>query len=139
MSRTINNAALILFFAMSLTFADSTYVSILKQTQASYERQRSNRDSVYNKKVFHYEITPILLALDVFEKNNLPSLANGRIVYFDKYGGIIWTNSVADSLVKTNDSAFIIVKSWMLRDKVDTTFNVLWFKRSSNNSWYRNR
>lgn len=135
MSKTINNVTLIICLVMSsLTFADSTHVSILKQTQSFYERQQSAYDSIYNKKVFHYEITPILCALDGLPLEKLPSLADGRIISFNKFGGIIWTNSTADSLIKTNDSAFIVVKSWLL-SKADTTFNVLWFKRTSNNSW----
>lgn len=129
---------LFLITAVSLTLANSTYVSILKQAQASYKHQQADWDSVYNKHVFYYEITPILFALDIFKNNALPSLAEGRIICFDRHGGIIWTNSTADSLVKANDSAFIVVKSWM-STRADTAFNVIWFKRTSNNSWHRTK
>jgi hypothetical protein len=137
MSKTISNIMLCLFVATSTTFANSTYVSILRQTQTICEHQRISQDSIYKKRVFRYEISPILLALGAFENNNLPSLATGRIIYFDKFGGIIWTNTLADSSVKANDSAFVIVKTWMVT-KADTTLNVLWFRRTIN-SWYRTK
>jgi hypothetical protein len=44
---------------------------------------------------------------------------------------------LADSSVKANDSAFVIVKTWMVT-KADTTLNVLWFRRTIN-SWYRTK
>jgi hypothetical protein len=132
MKNTIHIVVMLLLTFSLFTFGQPSQDTLLRIIKSIAKQQQQNYVKIHNKDLYRYEIMPLAFTpMDT----TLPSLTMGQIICYDNYGGIVWTNYNKKDTIKIGDSAYAILKTWLLT-KPDTTYRVLWFRVNLRRQWF---